>query len=158
VTAERNRAELSARSAASRQALGRLGEDAAARWYEQRGYQILARNWRTREGEIDLIARNGMQLAFCEVKARSSTSFGTPAESVNFSKRQRIRRLAARWLSDARSRSELGSQRFELRFDVASVMLRPWTSVAVRMSRPNVGSEAEEIDLVVDVEVVEAAF
>src|SRR5205809_259246 len=59
------------------------GEDAVAAWYESQGYQIVARNWRCREGELDLIVRDGRTFVFCEVKARTSTVFGAPGEPVN---------------------------------------------------------------------------
>ena len=83
-----------------RRALGVSGEDLAAAWYLDRGYAVLARNWRCREGELDLIVRNGRELVFCEVKARTTDAFGVPAEAVSATKQARIRRLAARWLRD----------------------------------------------------------
>ena len=87
-----------------------------ARWYESRGYEVLARNWRVREGELDLVvARDGV-VAFCEVKSRSSDAFGQPFEAVTPTKQTRLRRLAARWLAaDGRSWPVV-------RFDVASVV------------------------------------
>jgi putative endonuclease len=100
-----------------RRALGVSGEDLAAEWYEGRGYEILARNWRCRDGELDLILRKGRDVVFCEVKTRSSTAFGAPAEAVSPAKRARIRRLAVRWLQAA----VIAPPR-SLRFDVASVL------------------------------------
>ena len=85
-----------------------------------RGYEVLDANWRYREGELDLILRRGSSIVFCEVKTRSGTSFGIPAEAVNRAKQARIRRLAARWLSENRAR--LGRRSWDLRFDVASVL------------------------------------
>ena len=76
----------------------------------------MARNWRSRQGEIDLIARRDGLIAFCEVKTRSSTAFGEPFEAVTRSKQLRLRRLAAEWL-----RSGHRGVRYDLRFDVASV-------------------------------------
>ncbi|MGH9078575.1 MAG: YraN family protein [Acidimicrobiales bacterium] len=102
-----------------RQALGRHGESLAARWYESHGYEVLERNWRRREGEVDLIVRHGRTVAFCEVKVRSSDRFGAGAESVLGSKQRRIRRLATRWLSEITPAS--GRNTVELRFDVVSV-------------------------------------
>ncbi len=99
-----------------RRALGQRGEDLAARWYETRGYQILDRNWRRREGELDLILGRGRTVVFCEVKTRTSDRFGAPVEAITRVKQQRIRTLAARWLAEHR----LGGR--DLRFDVASVM------------------------------------
>ena len=102
-----------------RAALGRAGEDAAGRWYEARGYEVLERNWRRREGEVDLIARNGRTVVFCEVKTRTSDAFGTGAESVLPAKQRRIRRLAARWLAELTPAS--GRALVDLRFDVVSI-------------------------------------
>ncbi len=58
-------------------ALGAEGEDLAARWYEDHGYEVLERNWRRREGEVDLIVRQGKTVVFCEVKTRTTDRFGT---------------------------------------------------------------------------------
>jgi putative endonuclease len=93
------------------------GEDAAAAWYEAHGYETVARNWRCRDGELDLIVRQGRMFVFCEVKARTTDAFGVPAEAVTRTKQARIRRLAARWLAEAapvRAR--------EIRFDVVSIL------------------------------------
>jgi putative endonuclease len=102
-----------------RRALGADGEALAAQWYEDNGYEVLDRNWRRREGEVDLIVRRGKTVAFCEVKTRSSDRFGTGAESVLGAKQRRIRRLAARWLSELTPAS--GRSRVEVRFDVVSI-------------------------------------
>src|SRR5207253_2258027 len=83
-----------------RRALGMSGEDLAAAWYEANGYEVLARNWRCREGELDLVVRRGRTIVFCEVKTRGSDAFGLPVEAVSRSKRQRVRVLAATWLDD----------------------------------------------------------
>ena len=98
-----------------RRALGAQGEMLAAAWYEQRGFEVVDRNWRRREGEIDLILRREKTLVFCEVKARSSDRFGAPFEAVTRQKQLRLRRLASMWLSEHR----MGAA--EVRFDVASV-------------------------------------
>ena len=97
--------------------VGNRGEDIAARWYESRGYQVLDRNWRCRDGELDVVAARGQVLVFCEVKTRRSTAFGAPAEAVTVTKQRRIRRLAMRWL-DAHPAASART----LRFDVASVL------------------------------------
>jgi putative endonuclease len=102
-----------------RRVLGAEGEVQAAQWYEEHGYEVLDRNWRRREGEVDLIVRHGKTVAFCEVKTRSSDRFGTGAESVLEAKQRRIRRLAARWLSELTPAS--GRARVEIRFDVVSI-------------------------------------
>jgi putative endonuclease len=100
-------------------ALGAGGEDRAAAWYEDHGYEVLERNWRRREGEVDLIVRSGRTVVFCEVKTRSTDRFGTGAEAVLPAKQRRIRRLAARWLSELTPAS--GRARVEVRFDVVSI-------------------------------------
>ena len=100
----------------ARRALGIAGEDAAAAWYEAHGYEVVARNWRCREGELDLIVRRNRVIVFCEVKTRANTVFGVPAEAVNHLKRQRLRVLAAKWLDDAPIRAR------EIRLDVVSVV------------------------------------
>jgi putative endonuclease len=100
-------------------ALGERAEQLAARWYEQHGYEVLERNWRRREGEVDLIVRSGRTVAFCEVKARSSYRFGTGAEAVVSAKQQRLRRLAARWLTELTPAA--GRSVIEVRFDVVSL-------------------------------------
>jgi putative endonuclease len=100
----------------ARRALGTSGEDAVAGWYEARGYDVVARNWRCRFGELDLVLRRGRVIVFCEVKTRSSATFGAPVESVTRTKQMRLRQLAARWLDE--STVPAG----EIRFDVASVL------------------------------------
>ena len=100
-----------------RRAVGLTGEDRAAAWYLAQGYEIVARNWRCREGELDLIVRSGRQYVFCEVKARTTDAFGTGAEAVTRTKQDRVRRLAARWLD-----SDAPHPPREIRFDVAAVL------------------------------------
>lgn len=99
-----------------RRALGASGEALAATWYETRGYDVLDRNWRRREGEIDLVVQRQRLVVFCEVKARTTSAFGLPGEAVTYAKQQRLRRLATRWLEEAALRPR------EIRFDVASVL------------------------------------
>jgi putative endonuclease len=99
-----------------RKDLGRAGEDAAAAWYEEHGYEVVARNWQCRQGEIDLIVRRARTVVFCEVKTRTTDMFGAPVEAITRDKRDRLRRLAARWLGDQRSPVR------EIRFDVVSVL------------------------------------
>jgi putative endonuclease len=100
-----------------RRSLGVSGEDAVADWYEARGYQVLARNWRCREGELDLVLRDGRRFVFCEVKTRTTDAFGAPVEAVTKAKQMRVRRVAARWLED-----QAPLRPREIRFDVASVL------------------------------------
>lgn len=100
--------------------LGASGEELVASWYEARGYQVVDRNWRCRDGEIDLIVRAGSDLAFCEVKTRTSLAFGHPAEAVTVAKQRRLRLLASRWLAEGHSPVRPS----EIRFDVAAVIGR----------------------------------
>ena len=82
---------------AAKDALGTRGEAMAARYLELEGYSIVDRNWRCSQGEIDLVARDGGELVFVEVKTRSSVAFGHPLEAITASKLARLRRLAAAW-------------------------------------------------------------
>lgn len=82
---------------AAKDALGRRGEAIAARHLVDRGFAIVDRNWRCPQGEIDLVARQGRELAFVEVKTRSSVAFGHPLDAVTPAKLARLRRLAAAW-------------------------------------------------------------
>src|SRR5919198_1382450 len=87
---------------ASRQRAGQLGERVAARHLERNGYRLVARNYRAREGEIDLVAAGHSTLVFCEVKtivARAgSRGPAYPLEAVGPAKRRQVRRLARVWL------------------------------------------------------------
>lgn len=98
-----------------RLAVGARAEQFAARWLEDRGLAIVARNVRTRWGECDLVARDGPVLVFVEVKWRASTAFGAPAEAVDLRKRRRLTRLAA-WYC---ARTGLEDQ--PVRFDVVAI-------------------------------------
>ena len=99
--------------------LGRYGEQIAAEHLEAAGLVILQRNWRCRDGELDIVARDGDTLVVCEVKTRSSLAFGSPAEAVDRRKAGRLRRLAALWLQGS-------SVRFEsIRFDIVAVLRTP---------------------------------
>ena len=91
-----------------RQGLGQRGETAAASFLQRRGLHILARNYRWREGEIDIIAAEDPfricgqagTIRFIEVKTRSSDRYGTPGAAVTFGKQARIRRTALKWLQE----------------------------------------------------------
>jgi putative endonuclease len=97
-----------------------LGEERAAAWYQAQGYQVLDRNWRCREGELDLVVARERTLVFCEVKTRSGVAFGVPAEAVSPAKQARIRRLAGRWLAERGG--GLRSRPVVVRFDVAALL------------------------------------
>lgn len=105
---------------AGRRALGARGEALAARWYEARGYTVVSRNWRCRDGEIDLVLAHGRTLVFSEVKTRSSGAYGSPAEAVTRTKQLRLRRLAMRWLDEHDVRP--GSMRFDVACVVGNVV------------------------------------
>jgi putative endonuclease len=113
---------------ARRKALGKAGEDLATAWYEARGYEVLARNWSCRDGELDIVLGHGRLHVFCEVKARGSGAFGLPAEAVGPLKQARVRRLAALWFAQlSRGDGEVGDggaarSGGPVRFDVASVL------------------------------------
>ena len=99
--------------------LGSLGESIAATYLTDAGLRLLDRNWRCREGELDIVAREGDALVFCEVKTRRGIGFGHPVEAVTAAKQRRLRTLAQRWLA---GHDEHAS---ELRFDVVGVLVRP---------------------------------
>lgn len=82
---------------AAKDALGRRGEEIAARYLETQGLVVLDRNWRCSQGEIDLVALDGSELVFVEVKTRSSVAFGHPLEAITTTKLARLRRLASAW-------------------------------------------------------------
>jgi putative endonuclease len=100
--------------------LGAKGEDLAVAWYTRQGYEVLGRNWRCREGELDLVVSRDRCVVFCEVKTRSGSGFGLPAEAVTGEKQRRLRRLATRWLADRKPSAGFA----EVRFDVACVTVR----------------------------------
>jgi putative endonuclease len=102
-------------SAGGRQELGRLGEALAATLLEAAGLRVVARNWRCREGEIDLIAAGPGLLVFCEVKTRRGHGYGSPAAAVTPMKQARLRRLAAAYLAAVPTPS------CRVRFDVVAV-------------------------------------
>jgi putative endonuclease len=103
-----------------RRSLGVAGEELIARWYATSGYGLLDRNWRCREGELDLVLTRAGTLVFCEVKTRRGVAFGAPFEAVTPAKQRRLRTLALRWLAEHPEHRVP-----ELRFDVASVLAEP---------------------------------
>jgi putative endonuclease len=108
---------------AARGALGKFGEQVAVDHLVAKGLTVVERNWRCREGEVDIIAVEGDVLVMCEVKTRRGLGFGTPLEAITPAKAARLRRLAGRWLADQRAIDE-SVHYAEVRFDVVSV-LRP---------------------------------
>src|SRR5688572_26319867 len=83
----------------ARQTLGKIGEDLACRELERRGYAIVARRYRVRGGELDIIARDGPTIVFVEVKARLGRRFGGAVDAVTGLKRHRVARLALDYLT-----------------------------------------------------------
>lgn len=100
------------------QIIGTFGEDATVEFIRQQGFVVIDRNWRIREGEIDIIAKlaDGT-FVFIEVKTRTSAAFGHPLEAINPDKARRLQRLALAWLATHQS---LGS---EYRIDCAAVLI-----------------------------------
>ena len=103
----------------AKDAVGAYGERVAARHLEDNGIEVIERNWRCGQGEIDIVAREGEVLVFVEVKTRSSEQYGVPAEAVTRVKANRIRGLAMTWLA------QHPHGYAALRFDVVSVMRQP---------------------------------
>src|SRR5437016_4261215 len=99
----------------SRAAFGKIGEDLACQELERRGYEILARRYRRRGGELDIIARDGVTLVFVEVKTREGPAFGEGAEAVTRLKRHRMAQIALDWVVRRRLEHR------PCRFDVVSV-------------------------------------
>lgn len=89
-----------AEEAPARTVLGAIGEDVAERYLTRRGMVLLDRNWRCRDGEIDLVLRDGDEVVVCEVKTRRTRTFGDPLESITRAKLARLRRLAGCWLAE----------------------------------------------------------
>lgn len=101
-----------------RHTLGHAGEELAAQHLERLGYSVLARNYRTRWGELDLVVFNGAALVFCEVKTRRAGP-GEPWDGIDDRKREQVRRMAAAWLGDVSDRPGAA----DLRFDAIGVVI-----------------------------------
>lgn len=100
-----------------RKKLGRWGEKAALHFLQGHGYQILEHSYRCKVGEIDIVAREGTELVFVEVKTRCSLSFGSPVESISRQKRKKLTQLALVYLSHHRMHHTA------CRFDVVGILL-----------------------------------
>ena len=101
--------------------VGAYGERLAARYLVETGRQVLDRNWRCDQGEIDIVALDGSCLVIVEVKTRRTVAFGSPVEAVTPAKAARLRRLACCWLTEHRHLVEAVA---DVRIDVIGV-LRP---------------------------------
>ena len=97
--------------------MGHAGEAAAIRHLEQEGYRILARDWRNRLGQIDVVAEDGDTLVVVEVKARRGTTFGTPQEAVDARKQRKLRTLLEVYRTQTRHREQ------PCRIDVVALLL-----------------------------------
>ena len=109
--------------------LGAHGERIAAAYLTRAGLRVLDTNWRCKEGELDIVAREGPALVFCEVKTRRGLGFGHPVEAVTPAKQHRLRLLARRWLASHDEHAP------DLRFDVVGVLIRPARPPLVRHLR-----------------------
>ncbi|MEI6350303.1 MAG: YraN family protein [Verrucomicrobiota bacterium] len=116
--AKRSSNSSSSADADPRNALGRRGEDAAAKYLRRNGCKVLYRNFKAlHEGEVDIVCRDGDTLVFVEVKTRTSDAFGEPVEAVTKSKQRLITRGALAWLR------LLDNPEILIRFDVAEVRI-----------------------------------
>jgi putative endonuclease len=115
-------------SSDTRHELGRLGESLAAEHLERRGFAIIERNYRTRWGELDIVAFDGRALAFCEVKTRRLAHTGAaPLDAVRTNKRAQVRKMAGQWLTERTERPYAEVLRFDaigVTFDSAGTLVR----------------------------------
>lgn len=115
-----------AKRAGKAKELGRRGEDAAARFLYQRGYDIVARNWTCGFGEADIIARDGDAIVFVEVKTRSGIEHGFPSEAVDAKKRDKYEKIALAYLA------ECDEVDLAVRFDVVAIVVMPPDRAVIR--------------------------
>jgi putative endonuclease len=108
-------------------ALGKLGEDLACHELRQRGYAILDRRYRTRCGELDIVARDRETLVFVEVKTRASTRCGSPLEALTAAKRRQVAAMAADYLARRRPTAH------DCRFDVVAVTFAEGSRPAIEV-------------------------
>ena len=119
----RSRSDEAGKRPQSRLEIGARGEDLAVAELELQGMQVVARNWRCRLGEIDIIAleeRAGrLTVVFCEVKCRTGLGFGRPLEAITYAKLRKLRQLSAQWLATGQVRAD------EIRLDAIGVVILP---------------------------------
>jgi putative endonuclease len=101
-----------------RHSLGQLGEQLAAEHLERLGYRVVARNYRTRFGELDLVVTDDYVIVFCEVKTRRAGS-GDPWQNLGEAKRRQVRSMGRAWLSEVHDRPRVS----ELRFDAIGILI-----------------------------------
>ena len=104
-----------------RHVLGRLGERLALEHYERLGFTLLARNHRTRFGELDLVVHDGRTLVFAEVKTRRATRGAVPWDALDARKRRQVRDMARAFLAEVPDRPPAA----EIRFDAVGVLIDP---------------------------------
>ena len=111
----------------ARQHLGRLGEQLATEHLVRLGYEIVERNYRTRWGELDIVAFDGRVLAFCEVKTRRMTPGSrSPFEAIRPLKRAQVRKMAGSWLIERKQRPYADVMRFDaigVTFDLSDTLV-----------------------------------
>jgi putative endonuclease len=100
-----------------RKKLGNRGEKIAAKFLRKQGYRIIEKNYNSRLGEIDIVAKEDESIAFVEVKTRRSTDFGLPEEALSYDKRRRLSKLALGYLAHRRIKDT------NCRFDVVSILM-----------------------------------
>lgn len=99
------------------QEIGKLGEDLAVKYLKNKKYIILDRNYRCRQGEMDIIAKDEEKIIFIEVKTRTTIKFGRPAEAVNYIKREHLQNIARYYLYTRKITN------IPIRFDVVEIYL-----------------------------------
>ena len=109
---------MNRKGAKSQRSKGKIGEDVAANFLKENGYEILEQNYYFNHGEIDIVAKEGNVLVFVEVKSRRTTTFGEPEESVTPKKQELLRRTAEGYVI------EKNIEDMNCRFDVVSVVMK----------------------------------
>jgi putative endonuclease len=99
--------------------LGRKGEDLAVQYLEEHDIRILERNYHFEKSEVDIIAYNGRQIIFAEVKTRQGTKFGQPEDAVNEEKKKALYKVAGAWLYERKMEGA------PVRFDIISIVIPP---------------------------------
>jgi putative endonuclease len=121
IRAPARRTVANAMTTGHKQHLGRLGEQLAAQHFERLGYRVLARNHRTRWGELDLVLADEAEsvIVFCEVKTRRLGSGGSPWDNLHDAKQEQVRKMSTAWLVEATDRP-FGA---EIRYDAIGVIV-----------------------------------
>ncbi len=101
----------------TRKKLGNRGEKIAAKFLRKQGYRIIEKNYHSRLGEIDIVAKEDESIVFVEVKTRRSTDFGLPEEALSYDKRRRLSKLALGYLAHRRIKDT------NCRFDMVSILM-----------------------------------